>query len=253
MQPLVQRLRHIVATATPQAFRTIGWIIRLTVLVSFIVFLMQYTGLIQWISAWVSPVFHLFGLRGDAAMAFVSGYFINIYSSIAVISTLDLTVREITILATMSTAAHAIIVEGAVLHKTGTPTLYTITLRTLASLALGLVLNWVLPDRPDFVAASATAPSTVPLFQLQGDFLPLFGKLSDDLPDSRDQLPRVFALAGVRCEIWRQAVEERLYFDFFTQADLILDFLIIFFIFYDFFVIFRFINFFSFFILDNGN
>ncbi len=176
MQPLVQRLRHIVATATPQAFRTIGWIIRLTVLVSFIVFLMQYTGLIQWISAWVSPVFHLFGLRGDAAMAFVSGYFINIYSSIAVISTLDLTVREITILATMSTAAHAIIVEGAVLHKTGTPTLYSIPLRTLASLALGLVLNWVLPDRPDFVAASATAPSTVPLFQLQGDFLPLFGE-----------------------------------------------------------------------------
>lgn len=175
MQPFVQRLRHVVATATPQAIRTIGWIIRLTVLVSFIVFLMQYTGLIQWISAWVSPVFHLFGLRGDAAMAFVSGYFINIYSSIAVISTLDLTVREITILATMSTAAHAIIVEGAVLHKTGTPTLYTITLRTLASLALGVVLNLLLPGRPDFVAGGTLTASEVPMFAIQGDFWPLFG------------------------------------------------------------------------------
>ena len=107
MRSLLPRLRQIIATATPQALKTIGWIIRLTVLVSFVVFLMQYSGLIHWISAAVSPLFHLFGLRGDAAMAFVSGYFINIYTSIGVISTLDLTVREITILATMSTAAHA--------------------------------------------------------------------------------------------------------------------------------------------------
>ena len=43
-------------------------------------------------------------------------------------------------------------------------------------------------------------------------------KLFDDLLNSRDQLPRVFALAGIRCEIGRQAVEKRLYFDLLTQA-----------------------------------
>ncbi len=176
MRTLLPRLRQIVATATPQAFRTISWIVRLTVLVSFVVFLMQYTGLIAWISAWVSPVFHLFGLRGDAAMAFVSGYFINIYTSIGVITTLDLTVREITILATMSTAAHAIIVEGAVLHKTGTPTLYTIVLRTVASLTLGLVLNLLLPGRPELMEGGAAVAAEVPLFAIQGPFWPLFGE-----------------------------------------------------------------------------
>ena len=168
------KMRQIVATATPQAFRTIGWIVRLTVLVSFVVFLMQYTGLINWISALVSPIFHLFGLRGDAAMAFVSGYFINIYTSLGVITTLDLTVREITILATMSTAAHAIIVEGAVLHKTGTPTLYTILIRTFSALTLGLVLNLILPGRPEAIAGSSVALSEVPLFAIQGEFWPLF-------------------------------------------------------------------------------
>ena len=174
MKALLPRLQRIVATATPQALKTIGWIIRLTVLVSFVVFLMQYSGLIHWISALVSPLFHLFGLRGDAAMAFVSGYFINIYTSIGVISTLDLTVREITILATMSTAAHAVIVEGAVLNKTGTPTLYSILIRTLASITLGLVLNLLLPGRPDFATESLQRVQEVPLFAIQGAFWPMF-------------------------------------------------------------------------------
>lgn len=176
MQALLRRMRHVVATATPQAFKTISWIVRLTVAVSFVVFLMQYTGLINWISAWVSPVFHLFGLRGDAAMAFVSGYFINIYTSIGVISTLDLTVREITILATMSTAAHAIIVEGAVLHRTGTPTLYTIVLRTLASLTLGILLNLILPGRPEAAIGGSLTASEVPVFAIQGPFWPMFAE-----------------------------------------------------------------------------
>lgn len=176
MQAILRRMRHVVATATPQAFKTISWIVRLTVAVSFVVFLMQYTGLINWISAWVSPVFHLFGLRGDAAMAFVSGYFINIYTSIGVISTLDLTVREITILATMSTAAHAIIVEGAVLHRTGTPTLYTIILRTLASLTLGILLNLILPGRPEAAIGGSLTASEVPVFAIQGPFWPMFAE-----------------------------------------------------------------------------
>lgn len=176
MQAILRRMRHVVATATPQAFKTISWIVRLTVAVSFVVFLMQYTGLINWISAWVSPVFHLFGLRGDAAMAFVSGYFINIYTSIGVISTLDLTVREITILATMSTAAHAIIVEGAVLHRTGTPTLYTIVLRTLASLTLGILLNLILPGRPEAAIGGSLTASKVPVFAIQGPFGPMFAE-----------------------------------------------------------------------------
>lgn len=176
MQAILRRMRHVVATATPQAFKTISWIVRLTVAVSFVVFLMQYTGLINWISAWVSPVFHLFGLRGDAAMAFVSGYFINIYTSIGVISTLDLTVREITILATMSTAAHAIIVEGAVLHRTGTPTLYTIVLRTMASLTLGILLNLILPGRPEAAIGSSLTASELPVFAIQGPFWPMFAE-----------------------------------------------------------------------------
>lgn len=207
-QPLLPRLKNSVATATPRALQTIRWIVRLTLMVSFAMFVLQYTGLLGWISAAVSPLFHIFGLPGDAAMAFVSGYFINIYSSIAVISTLDLTAREITILATMSTAAHAIFVEGAVLHKTGTPTLYTIIVRTLAAIALGVGLNLLLPDRP--VAEAVVQPlGEVPLFAIQGPFWPLFV----------DWLKGAVRLALMMCTlIYALNILQRILYDFGVMA-----------------------------------
>lgn len=174
METLTLKLRHVVVAATPRALATIAWIVRLTVIVSFVVFVMQYTGLIHWISALVSPLFAWFGLPGDAATAFVSGYFVNTYASVAVIASLDLSTREVTILATMITAAHAVFIEGAVLRKTGTPTRYTIPLRTAAALLLGFALNLVLPGRPEAPAAAAAPLAEVPLFAVQGDFGPLF-------------------------------------------------------------------------------
>ncbi|MBQ1221749.1 MAG: hypothetical protein IIX78_04330 [Alistipes sp.] len=172
MKTLYERIGRCVRSATPGALKTIRWIVTLTLGISLAMFALQYVGLLDWISACVSPLFHIFGLRGEAAMAFVSGYFINIYSSIAVISTLDLTAREITILATMSTAAHAILVEGAVLHRTGTPTLYSITLRTLAAIGLGVGLNLILPGRPEAVVGASLGE--VKLFCIDEPFWPLF-------------------------------------------------------------------------------
>ncbi len=171
---VLEKLKRIVKTATPRAFKTIWWIFKITATVSFAIFVLKYTGILTWISTLVSPVFSWFGLPGDAAMAYVSGYFINVYSCVAVISTLELTAREITILGTMSLAAHAMVVESAVQQKTGTPAWCSCVVRTIGSVLLGLGLNWVLPGRPEVVQASAVALADVPFFQLQGAFFPLF-------------------------------------------------------------------------------
>lgn len=168
------RLRKVVREASPRAFRTIWWIFKITAAVSFAMFLLRWSGMLNWIAVAVSPVFNLFGLPGEASMAYVSGYFINVYSCIAVVSTLELTAREITILGTMTLAAHAMVVECAVQHKTGTPTAYVAVLRTLASLSLGVLLNLVLPGRPDLTGASDVALSEIPFFEIQGEFLPQF-------------------------------------------------------------------------------
>ena len=169
----MERFKRVVKQAVPRAFKTIWWIFKITAIVSFVMFLLKYTGILMWIAAAVSPVFHIFGLPGDAALAYVSAYFINIYSGIAVISTLDLTVRQITILGTMNLAAHAMVAETAIQKKTGTPAVYTVFIRTFASLSLGILMNLILPGRPVF-ETEAVNLSQVPLFNIQGEFRPMF-------------------------------------------------------------------------------
>ena len=169
----MERFRKVIREAAPRALKTIWWIFKITAIVSFVMLLLKYTGILAWIAAAVSPVFHVFGLPGDASLAYVSGYFINVYSCIAVISTIDLTVRQITILGTMTLAAHAMVAETAIQKKTGTPVVYTVFIRTVASLSLGLLMNLILPDRPLFDTETASL-SQVPFLNIQGDFGPMF-------------------------------------------------------------------------------
>ena len=169
----MERFKRVVKQAVPRAFKTIWWIFKITATVSFIMFLLKYTGILTWIATAVSPVFHIFGLPGDAALAYVSAYFINIYSGIAVISTLDMTVRQITILGTMNLAAHAMVAETAIQKKTGTPVIHMVIVRTLASLTLGIVMNLVLPGRPEYTA-DTIALSEIPFLNIQGELWPMF-------------------------------------------------------------------------------
>ena len=126
------------------------WVIKITAIVSVVIYILRLTGALPWISRSLEPVMSFIGLPGEASLAYVSGYFINVYSCIAVVSTLDLTVRQITILGTMTLAAHAMVVECAVQKKTGTNITYTVILRTLGSLALGIIMNQLLPGKPTF-------------------------------------------------------------------------------------------------------
>ena len=169
----MERFKRVVKQAVPRAFKTIWWIFKITATVSFIMFVLKYTGILTWIATAVSPVFHIFGLPGDAALAYVSAYFINIYSGIAVISTLDMTVRQITILGTMNLAAHAMVAETAIQKKTGTPVIHMVIVRTLASLTLGIVMNLVLPGRPEYTA-DTIALSEIPFLNIQGELWPMF-------------------------------------------------------------------------------
>ena len=169
----MERFKKIVQQAIPRAFKTIWWIFKITAIVSFIMFLLRYTGILAWIAAAVSPVFQIFGLPGDASLAYVSGYFINVYSCIAVISTLELTVRQITILGTMTLAAHAMILETAVQKKTGSPALYTILIRTIGSLTLGIIMNRLLPGKP-VPDTTAINLSEIPFICIEENFWPMF-------------------------------------------------------------------------------
>jgi spore maturation protein SpmB len=146
-----QRALAAAKRAIPGALRTAWWMVRLTVLVSLGVEALRYAGVLQWMSERLSPLFGLLGLPGEAALAFISGYFVNVYAAVAVIATLNLDARTITVLAVMILCAHNMIVESPVQQKCGSSLLRIFLLRTLGALALGFCLNLLLPESPNIV------------------------------------------------------------------------------------------------------
>lgn len=140
-----ERIVRCVKEVLPSTTKTCIWIIKITVAVSFAMMLLKYFQILPWISDAVSPVFRIFGLPGAAALAYVSGYFVNVYSCIAVMTTLELDWRALTILCTMVMCSHSMVLETAVLKKTGASGVRMVIVRTLCAFILGIVLNLILP------------------------------------------------------------------------------------------------------------
>lgn len=109
--------------------------------------LLNYAGVIGWISGFVSPLFGVMGLDGAGAMVFISAAFGNLYSGIGVMATLGVDFRAALILASMCLICHNMIIETAIQRKTGASAVGIILLRVSMALVAGVAMNLVLPER----------------------------------------------------------------------------------------------------------
>lgn len=141
IQNFSHRALSAAKSALPQAVRTSIWVVKITLAVSFAILFLKYLNIVPWINNFVSPVFRHLGLPGEASLAFLSGYFTNVYTAIAVAVSLDLDVRTMTILGVMALCAHNMITETLVQKKTGTNAWWIAFVRTAAAFVLAAVLN----------------------------------------------------------------------------------------------------------------
>ena len=153
-----------VQSAIPPALATVWWMLRITVIISFSVKILQYIGVVAWISNLLNPMFQFIGLPGEAALVFISAYFLNIYSAIAAIVTLDLSYRAITILAVMCLCAHNIIIETAIQKKTGSSAVRIVLVRTISAFAAAFILNLIIPENTAIAMSIAEASESAGLF-----------------------------------------------------------------------------------------
>ncbi|MBW8332713.1 MAG: hypothetical protein K0M40_11880 [Prolixibacteraceae bacterium] len=140
-----KRLAYCVKTSLPQGTKTAVWLLKLTIPVTFAVFLLDFFGILNVIAGWVAPLFKLIGLSGQASIVLITSFFTNIYSVIAVITTLGIGHREGTILAVMCLISHALIVETAIQKRTGSTPWRMVLTRMSASFIAAWSLNLLLP------------------------------------------------------------------------------------------------------------
>ncbi len=141
-----ERIISSVKDVIPNTVKTCVWIVKMTVGVSLLILFFRFFNILPLISSLLEPIFSLVGLPGEAALAYVSGYFVNVYSAIAVAVTLGLDVRALTILSVMVLCSHNMIVETAVQKKTGSSAIRLVIVRTISGIILAVVLNWLMPQ-----------------------------------------------------------------------------------------------------------
>lgn len=168
---MTKRLIRCFSTAWRPSCRTTLWLLRLMIPITLTVRLMQHFGIIAWMAQWLDPVFSGIGLPGYSAIAFLTGAFVTTYASIAVMFSMALTLREATIIAIMVCICHALFLESAVIHKTGSNPLKMGAIRVVAAFVCGAYLNWVLPDMPQALTTLTTAIEAPTLTAMLTDWL----------------------------------------------------------------------------------
>ncbi len=140
-----QRLYSCIRSAVPAALKSAKFLLSIMIPVSLGVTLLKYTGILEHIAGWMNPMFSLIGLPGDAAFVFITSMALNIYSAIAVISTLPFSERELTILALMCLISHNYFVETAIQKKTGSSAVKITLVRFVYSFIGAYSLNLLMP------------------------------------------------------------------------------------------------------------
>ena len=147
MNTIYSRTLSSTKQALPKARKTIWWLLKLILPISLAVSLLQYWGIIAYMAQYLSPAFSVIGLPGETAIAFISSLFLPLYAPIAVMATLSLDMREITILALMCLISHNMFVESAIQRKTGSSAVVMFILRIITSFIAAYILNLLLPSQ----------------------------------------------------------------------------------------------------------
>lgn len=164
MSDFFKRFLKCLKSALPKAGKTSLWLLKIILPVSLFVRILQYSGVLSYFAEYLNPLFKLIGLPGETAIVFLTSIFLPLYTSVAVMTSLTITLREATILTLMCLIAHNLLVESAVQQKTGSSFWKMTIMRILAAFAVAFTLNQIMPlsDLPFQVAVKDEVFSSIP-------------------------------------------------------------------------------------------
>ncbi len=104
---------------------------------------LEHTSVIGWISQVCDPLMGFVGLPGEAALAVVTGMLFNFYAALGIILALGLSAWQITIMAVILSCCHELVLETAIIKKTGISAWPISGIRLFTAFAAGAVMNLV--------------------------------------------------------------------------------------------------------------
>lgn len=156
----------IVKDSFKPTIKTTLWLLKIMIPISFAVCLAQYFGLIEWCAGWLNPLFCHIGLPGASSIAFLTGATSTTYAALAVMMSMELTLRQATIIAIMVLICHALPLECTVNKKVGSKPFRMGFLRICGALLAAVYLNLVLPELSDPFSALPLSSAEASLLEV---------------------------------------------------------------------------------------
>ena len=156
--------KKIIIPALKKSAQTSVWLLKLILPISLAFRLLDYSGLLVYLADFLNPIFIHLGLPGSTAIIFITSIFLPLYAPIAIITSMTITLRELTILALMCQVAHNLPVESAIQAKTGTSFWAMFSVRIFMSILIGFTLNLILPMEmgiPSFLQTSVESMNSL--------------------------------------------------------------------------------------------
>lgn len=152
---------EILYVGSKEAVKSSLGIFKIMLPVSLLMAILNYFGIVDWLSVLFLPITNLLGLSGKAILPLLSGYLINTYSAIALMISLQLPMKEIAILSSMVLLSHTLPVELSIQKKAGGNMGLLFLIRVGSSVVTGIVLNMILPGENVMISSEAQAVVTV--------------------------------------------------------------------------------------------
>ncbi|MCG7336225.1 nucleoside recognition domain-containing protein [Sporosarcina sp. ACRSM] len=127
--------------------------------ITILVVILQHTPVLPWIIELIAPFMGIFGLSGEAAIPLVLGNGLNLFAGIAGILSLDLTVKEVFIIAVMLSFSHNLFIETGVALKVGVKLWVVLVVRLGLAALSGIIINLVWSGGGE-IARYGMAPKT---------------------------------------------------------------------------------------------
>lgn len=111
--------------------------------ITLLVTILQFTPILPWIIDLIEPLMGILGLRGEAAIPLVLGNMLNLYAGIAGILSLDLTVKEVFILAVMLSFSHNLFIESGVAVRVGVKLWIVLAIRSGLAVISAVIIRFL--------------------------------------------------------------------------------------------------------------
>lgn len=132
-----------VKTGIKKGVETILLLSKTIIPVYILVTILNNTPVIGWITTLFEPLMGIFNLPGEAAIVLVIGNVLDTYSAVGAIKAIKLTAKEITVLATMISISHSLLVETAVIKKLGFKISHSLIIRIGLAIIFGIIVGRV--------------------------------------------------------------------------------------------------------------